>query len=135
MYSHILLPVAMDHNPHAGEAMRVAQTLAGDAGKITVLNVVELVPGYVDAHIPAEVKAENIETAKATVREMAGDHPNTEPVVLYGHAAQSILDYTSNNDVDCIVIASHKPGLQDYLIGSTASRVVRHAQCAVHVVR
>ena len=135
MYSHILLPVAMDHNPHASEAMRVAQNLAGVDGKVTILNVVELVPGYVDAHIPAEVKAENIETAKSTIRELAKGRERTEPVVLYGHAANSILDYAASNDVDCIVIASHKPGLQDYLIGSTAARVVRHAQCAVHVVR
>jgi nucleotide-binding universal stress UspA family protein len=56
-------------------------------------------------------------------------------MVLYGHPAQSILDFASNNGVECIVIASHKPGLSDYLIGSTAARVVRHAQCAVHVVR
>ena len=36
---------------------------------------------------------------------------------------------------DCIVIGSHKPGLIDYLLGSTAARVVRHAPCAVHVLR
>jgi universal stress protein F len=25
--------------------------------------------------------------------------------------------------------------LQDYFLGSTAGRVVRHAQCSVHVIR
>jgi len=35
----------------------------------------------------------------------------------------------------CIVIGSHKPGLRDYLLGSTAAKVVRHAACAVHVKR
>ena len=34
-----------------------------------------------------------------------------------------------------IVIASHDPGLADYLLGSTAGRVVRHAHCSVLVVR
>ena len=38
-------------------------------------------------------------------------------------------------DTDCVVIASHRPGLQDYLLGSTAARVVRHAACSVHVLR
>jgi universal stress protein F len=33
------------------------------------------------------------------------------------------------------VIASHRPGIQDYFLGSTASRVVRHANCTVHVMR
>ena len=135
MYKHVLLPVALDHNPVASEAMKIAQALAGAGGKITVLNVIELVPGYLDAHIPAELKAQNVETSKAMVKDVAGAHENTEPMVLYGHPAQSILDFADNNDVDCVVIASHKPGLSDYLIGSTAARVVRHAQCAVHVVR
>ena len=99
------------------------------------MNVVELVPGYIDAHVPAEVRTASIETSKAKVQELAAAYPNAESVVLYGHAGNSILDYAKNNDVDCIVIASHKPGFQDYLIGSTAARVVRHATCAVHIVR
>jgi nucleotide-binding universal stress UspA family protein len=33
------------------------------------------------------------------------------------------------------VIASHRPGMADLLIGSTAAQVVRHAPCAVHVLR
>ena len=36
---------------------------------------------------------------------------------------------------DAIVIASHRPDLSDYLLGSTAARVVRHAQCTVLVLR
>ena len=135
MYSHVLLPIALDHNPYAEKAMDVAQDLRGDDGKVTVLNVVELIPGYLDAHIAPDIKAENIDASKAAVTKMAKSHDKTEPVVLHGHAAQSILDYAADNSVDCIVIPSHKPGLQDYLIGSTAARVVRHAQCAVHVVR
>ena len=34
-----------------------------------------------------------------------------------------------------IVIASHDPGLVDYLLGSVAARVVRHAHCSVLVTR
>ena len=34
-----------------------------------------------------------------------------------------------------IMIASHKPGMSDYFIGSTASRVVRHSPVSVLVSR
>jgi len=37
--------------------------------------------------------------------------------------------------VDLIIIASHRPGLQDYFLGSTAAKVVRHAKCSVLVIR
>jgi nucleotide-binding universal stress UspA family protein len=56
-------------------------------------------------------------------------------VVIEGHSGRSILDHAAENDVDCIIIASHRPGMQDYFLGSTAAQVVRHATCAVHVVR
>jgi nucleotide-binding universal stress UspA family protein len=135
MYDHVLLPVALDHNPNAEAAFDVATALAGETGKITVLSVVELVPGYVDAHVPPELRAETIDQCKDRVRALTEGRARMEPLVLYGHPAQSILDFADNNEVGCIVIASHKPGLQDYLIGSTAARVVRHAHCAVHVVR
>jgi len=55
--------------------------------------------------------------------------------IVEGHSGRTILDYAENHQADCIVVASHRPGLQDYLLGSTAARVVRHASCAVHVVR
>ena len=34
-----------------------------------------------------------------------------------------------------IVMASHDPVLSDYLLGSVAARVVRHAHCSVLVAR
>jgi nucleotide-binding universal stress UspA family protein len=36
---------------------------------------------------------------------------------------------------DLIIIASHRPGLKDYFLGSTAAKVVRHAKCSVLVIR
>jgi len=58
-----------------------------------------------------------------------------EPVTLVGHAGRTIVDYATETGIDCIVIGSHKPGLNDYFLGSTSARVVRHAPCAVHVLR
>ena len=55
--------------------------------------------------------------------------------IISGHAGRTIVDHAVENHVDCIVIASHRPGLEDYFLGSTAARVVRHAPCAVHVIR
>jgi len=45
------------------------------------------------------------------------------------------LQAAEDCDANLIMIASHKPGLRDYFIGSTAARVIRHAQCSVLVER
>ncbi len=67
--------------------------------------------------------------------EKLADAPHVTPMLVKGHSARTIIDYANEHDIDCIVIGSHKPGLSDYFLGSTASRVVRHAPCAVHVQR
>ena len=57
------------------------------------------------------------------------------PVLLNGHSGRTITDHARKIGADCIIVGSHKPGLSDFLLGSTAARVVRHAPCAVHVLR
>ena len=52
-----------------------------------------------------------------------------------GHPYKNILEKAEEEDADLIIVASHTPGLQDYLLGSTAAKVVRHAKCSVLVVR
>ncbi|MDP2083649.1 MAG: universal stress protein, partial [Gemmobacter sp.] len=104
-------------------------------GKITVLTVIEAIPSYVAQYLPQDQQDRNrtdMETALAA--EFAGQ-ADVAVKVKIGHAAQTILDVAEDNKHDCVVIASHRPGLQDYFLGSTAARVVRHAQCGVHVLR
>ena len=36
---------------------------------------------------------------------------------------------------ELIIVGSHKPDVSDYLLGSNAARIVRHADCSVLVVR
>ena len=135
MYQHILVPIAPDHNPQTGEGMEIAQKLLADGGKITAVTVVEPMPGYVQAYLPNELAEKQRTDMVAQLKSHLGGVANAEAHVVTGHAGATIVDYAKEHDADCIVIASHKPGLEDFFLGSTAARVVRHAQCAVHVIR
>jgi nucleotide-binding universal stress UspA family protein len=75
------------------------------------------------------------EAIEAQLRQLAQEIPNAHGVLIHGHSARSILDYVDENKTDLIVVASHRPGMQDLLLGSTATHLVRHAPCAVHVMR
>jgi len=136
MYNHILVPVDFDHEAMVAKAKEVAQRLLSDGGKITVLHVRENVPGYVATSIPAEILAANEADYKQKLADLtAGFGPVANAMLLHGNAGRVILDQIKALDVDCSIIASHQPGLQDYFLGSTAARVVRHAGCCVHVMR
>lgn len=56
-------------------------------------------------------------------------------VVATGTVYEEILHVAEAEGATLIVLGSHRPALRDYLLGPNASRVVRHANCSVFVVR
>ncbi len=63
------------------------------------------------------------------------DDVSVQHIVGEGTVYEVILDMAEKVEADLIVMASHRPELQDYLLGPNAARVVRHAKCSVLVVR
>jgi nucleotide-binding universal stress UspA family protein len=135
MYKSILIPISPDHERDTKSAIALADSIRSEGGKITLLSVIEFIPPYIAQQLPDGLMTQNVVDAKVKLQEDADGLKNTNIEVVVGHPANSILDYAEKNGTDCIVVASHRPGYQDYFLGSTAARVVRHATCAVHVLR
>ena len=135
MYQHILVAVALDTDHAPERPFQAAKNLLSPDGKVTVLHVKEKIPGYAMSYIPSDYDADLKLAIRDQLNGLAAQFANGAGVLIEGHSGQTILEWAEANQVDCIVIMSHRPGLQDYFLGSTAGRVVRHAQCSVHVVR
>jgi len=136
MYKTILVPVEFDHNPITGRTLEVAKLLAAPEARMIALHVVEPVPTYIDQFIPEQQQEAIRQLVEEKFREeLGGETDNFELALSDGAPGVEIVEYAKRQGVDCIVMASHKPGLADLLLGSTAARVVRHAECSVHVVR
>ena len=69
------------------------------------------------------------------IEERIGPKKDATPKILTGNAGSTLIEYAETVGADCIIVGSHKPDMQDYLLGSTAARVARHAPCAVHILR
>lgn len=134
MYSKILVPMALDHGL-SEHTLKVAKALAGSTGQIIALHVHEAPQGSVAAYLDSDVVKEGIARSRAELAQKTKGLEGVTAELITGHTYRSIIDYAVANGVDCIVMGSHKPGFSDYLLGSTAARVVRHAPCAVHVYR
>ena len=134
MYHKILVPMALDHGV-SPETLAIAEALRAQGGEIIALHVYETPQGSVSAYLDAEVVQAGFDDAQAQLHDRIKDLPNVKAALIKGHSSRGIVDYADANDVDQIVIGSHKPGLGRFLLGSTAARVVRHANCAVHVRR
>lgn len=135
MYKKILVPVVLDHSRNVDASLEAAQALADDGAEFVIMHVVQIIPNYVSEYIPADFIKQNRAQLEADLQEIADRVPNARVVVTEGKAGMRVEEWAASNDVDCIVIASHTPKMSDILLGSTAHHVVRHAKCAVHVVR
>lgn len=135
----ILVPIDIAEEKAGAAAMGLGRDMAKMyGGKLVLLNVVEQVPGYVVAQLPEDFHRGALADASARLKEMAREHglaDSAEVVIREGHAPTEILAFAADIEADLIVVASHAPGLVDYLLGSVAARVVRHAQCSVMVAR
>ena len=134
MYKKILVPMALDHGVSEG-TLGIAKALTAGKGEIIALHVYEAPQGSVQAYMDEAAKAEGLARARAELRAKTEHLSDVKAEMVIGHTYRSIIDFAAAQNVDCIVMGSHKPGFSDYLLGSTAARVVRHAPCAVHVYR
>ncbi len=135
MYHNILVPISFDEDRDVGGPLKLAGLLATEGAKITLLHEVEQIPGYAISYMPPDYLEATRKAIKDELDQMAAQVPGGEAVLIVGHSGRSILDWAEEHGPDLIIIASHRPGMQDLLLGSTAAQVVRHAACAVHVVR
>lgn len=138
MYKSIVIAAALfNEGATTRAALTKAQTLLDDGGTITLVHVIDEVPGYVAASIPKEhlsARRREVDDQLAQIAKSA-QGMNVKTVIREGQPSASILGAAKEAGADLIMIASHKPGLSDYFIGSTAARIVRHAPVSVLVTR
>jgi nucleotide-binding universal stress UspA family protein len=134
MYKTILVPIDLAHPDLGNEMLGMARKIGGNLCRIAALYVIPDVPGFVANELPTGLLRKQLVQAHAELKAIA-EEAGADSEVLTGHTPTKILEYAENIGADLIVIASHRPGLQDYFLGSTAARVVRHADCAVLVHR
>ncbi|MBS9717082.1 universal stress protein [Pseudohalocynthiibacter aestuariivivens] len=134
MYKKVIVSLALDHG--IGQtAIEAARSLVDKGGEIIAVHVYEPLHGSVSTYVTDEAVATALQKTKDRLAERVAGSPDVKALLLKGHSGRVITDYAKECGADCIVIGSHKPGLSDYFLGSTAARIVRHAPCSVHVLR
>jgi len=136
MYEKILVPIDMAHKAEGKKNIDDAIARSTEGAKITLLYVVEEIPNWAAISLPAELIDKSLAEAHDDLKAIANATGRKMDVeVRTGHSYNTILDVAEEKEVDLIIVASHRPGLKDYFLGSTAAKVVRHAKCSVLVIR
>jgi len=136
MFKTILVPIDIGNATESNNTIKIAAANGNADARIILLNVVEEIPKWAMVEMPEGIQEKSFKTSKEGLQKIAdGCDVKTEVEVRVGHPYHTILEVAQETGAELIVIASHQPGLQDYLLGSTAAKVVRHAHCSVLVVR
>ncbi len=135
MYKNILVALSLEHGI-SDSALSAAHALVSEGGKITAAHIHEPPNRQIMYYMDEGIAEKSLQKAKSRLAERLKDEAEVSSVLIESQSAgRAITEYANNYGIDCIVLASHKPGMKEFFLGSTAALVVRHAQCSVHVLR
>ncbi len=135
MYKNILVALSLEHGI-SEHALVAAHALVSEGGKITAAHIHEPPNRQIMYYMDEGIAEKSLQKAKARLAERLTSETDVSSILLESQSAgRAITEYANKHGIDCIVLASHKPGMKEFFLGSTAALVVRHAQCSVHVLR
>jgi universal stress protein F len=140
MYRKILLPVDIVEPEMTDRAIAVAQELAkAFDSDMRLINVQSLLPISFLDYVPENFDLQVRRGLEKEIAAIAGkiDRPpdRVSTTLQFGPVYQKVLAEAEEWGADLIVLCSHRPGMDRFLIGSNATTIVNHAQCSVLVVR
>lgn len=135
----ILVPVDFSDPSH--EALRTAKEWAAlyDA-TIDVLHVVaeRIQPAFYAGGVRSiydmepDIEQKMMDRLETFVADTEGPEIEIRPHVIVGNAAPDIAAFVETEAIDLVAMSTHgRTGLDRFLLGSVAEKVVRHVQCPV----
>ncbi|WP_424360705.1 universal stress protein [Methylocystis parvus] len=140
MLTRILVPIDLAEPQMTKLAIDYAETLAkAFHSEIRLVNVQSLTPIKFLDYLPQDFD-ENIKRGLEGELASVAAHLSLPPThvttaLLFGPIYQTIIEEAERWKSDLIVLCSHRPGMDRFLIGSNANAVTRHATCPVLIVR
>ena len=141
MYKNILLAIDLNDEASCRKPLLSAVELARTFGaRLHVLTVVREVEALLQAKTAPsgydQIAADLENRLAALIRRANASDLNPSILVTHGISIYGeILGVAEEAEADLVVVGSHRPAMKDYLLGTNAARVVRHARCSVLVAR
>ncbi|STP20138.1 putative universal stress protein [Escherichia coli] len=82
-----------------------------------------------------DLKAEAKSQLEEIIKNLTANRPECMSMLKKARPKTAFWNWPKKIPAHMIIIASHRPDITTYLLGSNAAAVVRHAECSVLVVR
>ena len=141
MYKRVLVPVDLDDLSVINKVFDLIKgsIFQDEACHIRLINVQPIVPMNILGYLPPTFDEEvdlhvQINFENLLPESNLPDHKITK-IIRRGNVSDEVLAEANDWKADMIIIGSHRPSMSNYLLGSNAATIVRHAKCSVLVVR
>ena len=140
MFHRIILAVDLaDPAPMPKGLTQALELAAASEGELRLVNVQPLLPATFMEYVPADFDEEQEKRAREAmdviVAKIQSPKVKVSSTIASGGVYHELLREATEWRADLVVVGSHRPVMSDYLLGSNAKTIVRHAQCSVLVVR
>ncbi|MBO9467504.1 universal stress protein [Tropicibacter sp. R15_0] len=135
MFTSILIPVAIDHEALVTKKIATARAMLAPGGKITLLTVLEQIPGFTAEFVTVKTENRLSDKIMAALQDLAQGASDIDCRVETGKPGVRITTVAQEMGADLIIVGAHHPSAMDYFLGSTAARVARRAPCSVLIQR
>ncbi len=140
VFRRILVAIDLTESDMAERGVETAEKIAkAFDSDLRLINAQTLVPiamiDYVRENFDADVRSGLDKEIRAVATRIDRPSDRVSTIVAFGPVYQQVLAEAENWGADLIVVGSHRPGMERFLIGSNAGAIVQHAKCSVLIVR
>ncbi|MCF4098997.1 universal stress protein [Maritalea mediterranea] len=137
MFKNIMTAVDLEHADKLADALDCAADLAKHYGApLTYVGVASSAPSAA-AHNPEEYR-QKLQAFAESEGKKHGIEASAHMEVANDPATEvddALLKAIEASGTDLIVMASHVPGVADYILPSNGGQVAHHAKCSVMLIR
>ena len=140
MFKTILVAIDLDHSEQNRHILQAVKNIAAaNDADVHLLGVVPAAPAIVSQFLDENYEQLASGQAQKEFAKLADEldlkSGEVSCLIRFGTVYDEVLAAAKMVNADLIIAGSHKPNVSDYLLGSNAARIMRHAECSVLVVR
>ena len=140
MYKRIIVAVDLSEPiPNPKGLTQAVELAKAGGGELRLVNIQPVIPATFMEYVPVDFDVEQAKRAQEGLEAILADvdlpNERKSASARAGGIYHELLQEASEWGADLVVVGSHRPVMSDYLLGSNAKTIVRHAQCSVLVVR
>lgn len=136
----ILMPVDLAYSDIVKREVKLALRLIADDGVIDMLYVDSarihrsMVP-TASSQTFSEHHQSALDGVQTMLEQLVPTKHRGKSIIRSGVVFDEVVSQAKYSNTDAIIMASAKPKIRSYLLGSNATKIVRHAPCSVFIVK